>query len=122
MKAGWQNKRLADVLQKTETINPQHSPDVAFEYIDVSSVSNSTFQIEATQLLQGMNAPSRARKLVRTNDILFATIRPTLQRIAIVPESLDGQVCSTGYFVMRPKPEIDHRFLFYFLFHDNSFI
>ena len=85
----------------------------------MSSVSNKTFEIETTQCLKGKVAPSRARKLVRTNDIIFATIRPTLQRIAVVPEHLDKQVCSTGYFVLRPKQGIDHRFVFYSLFTEN---
>ncbi len=116
MKAGWQTKTFAEILQKTETVNPLNSPDTEFEYVDVSSVSNKTFSIEETQRLQGKDAPSRARRLIRTNDILFATIRPTLQRIAMVPEALDGQVCSTGYFVLRPKPEISPRFMFYALF------
>jgi len=116
MKKAWPTTTLGEVLQKTETINPLQSPEAEFDYIDVSSVSNETFQIEATQRLKGKDAPSRARKLVRENDILFATIRPTLRRIAVVPESLDKQVCSTGYFVLRPKPGVDHRFVFYFLF------
>ena len=119
MRTGWQTKTLGEVLQKTETVNPLQSPKAEFDYIDVSSVSNATFQIEATQRLKGKDAPSRARKLVRANDILFATIRPTLQRIAVVPEHLDKQVCSTGYFVLRPKPGVDHRFIFYSLFTEN---
>jgi type I restriction enzyme, S subunit len=116
MKKGWQTKALGEVLQKTDTVNPLQSPKAEFEYIDVSSVSNTTFQIEETQSLKGKDAPSRARRVVKANDIIFATIRPTLQRIAIVPEQLDNQVCSTGYFVLQPKPELDYRFLFYFLF------
>jgi type I restriction enzyme S subunit len=119
MTKGWDTKTLGDVLEKTETVNPLQSPTSTFKYIDVSSVSNATFQIEATQHLKGKDAPSRARKLVRANDILFATIRPTLQRIAIVPEHLDKQVCSTGYFVLRPKPGMDHRFIFYSLFTES---
>ena len=115
MKNAWPIKTLGEVLQKTETVNPLQSPQAEFDYIDVSSVSNATFQIEATQRLKGRDAPSRARKLVRANDILFATIRPTLQRIAIVPDHLDQQVCSTGYFVLRAKPGIDHRFIFHSL-------
>ncbi len=116
MKNGWQLKTLGEVLQKTATINPHQSPDAEFDYIDVSSVSNATFQIEQTQRLKGKDAPSRARRLVRVNDVLFATVRPTLRRIAVVPEHLDNQVCSTGYFVLRPKAGIDHRFVFYSLF------
>jgi len=116
VKAGWHVKTLGEVLEKTETLNPLQSPEAEFDYIDVSSVSNQRFRIEETQRLKGKDAPSRARRLVRANDILFATVRPTLQRIAIVPAELDKQVCSTGYFVLRPKPEIDHRFVFYSLF------
>lgn len=115
MKKGWQIRTLGDVLVKTETTDPTRSPSVEFDYIDVSSVSNETLTIQETQRLKGKDAPSRARRLVRANDVLFATIRPTLRRIAIVPEELDEQVCSTGYFVLRAKPEVDFRFIFYFL-------
>jgi type I restriction enzyme S subunit len=116
VKEGWRIKLLGDVLRKTETVNPAAFPEVEFDYVDVSSVSNETFEIEATQRLKGKDAPSRARRLVRAKDVLFATIRPTLKRIAVTPDYLDGQVCSTGYFVMRPNDEIDSRFLFYYLF------
>jgi restriction endonuclease S subunit len=112
----WQTKTLGEVLLKTETVNPALAPDVEFDYIDVSSVSNSTYAVEATQRLRGSEAPSRARRLVREGDVILATIRPTLKRIAVIPPELDQQVCSTGYFVLRPCSEIDHRFLFYYLF------
>jgi type I restriction enzyme, S subunit len=115
VKAGWQTKTLGEVLERTETFDPTRTPTTEFEYIDVSSVSNQTLTIQDTQCLIGKNAPSRARRLVKANDVLFATIRPTLRRIAIVPETLDQQICSTGYFVLRAKPEADHRYLFYFL-------
>ena len=116
MKAGWQTKTLGEVLEKTETVNPLQSPDTEFDYIDVSSVSNTTFEVEQTQRLKGKDAPSRARKLVKTNDVIFATIRPTLRRIAIVPPHLNQQVCSTGYFVLRPKSVLDYRYMYYWLF------
>jgi type I restriction enzyme, S subunit len=119
MKAGWQTKALGEVLEKTETVNPLQSPDTEFDYIDVSSVSNTTFEVEQTQRLQGKDAPSRARKLVKTNDVIFATIRPTLRRIAIVPPHLNQQVCSTGYFVLRPKSNLDHRYMYYWLFSEE---
>jgi len=111
--------KLIDVIHKTETINPQKNPDSGFEYIDVSSICNKRFVIQETSTVLGKDAPSRARKLVRTGDVLFATVRPTLKRIAQVPEYLDGQVCSTGYFVLRPKEFVEGKFLFYFLFTEH---
>lgn len=106
---------LEDVLVKSETVDPTRSPNVEFDYIDVSSVSKETLSIQETQKLLGKDAPSRARKAVKTNDVIFATIRPTLRRIAIVPEELNDQVCSTGYIVLRTKADFDHRWVFYFL-------
>lgn len=116
MKNGWKTLALDEVLQRTETVNPLETPGREFDYIDVSSVSNETFEIRETQRLKGKDAPSRARRLVRHNDVLFATVRPTLRRIAVVPPELDEQVCSTGYFVLRAGPSLDHKYLFYYMF------
>jgi len=121
MRAGWETKALGSVLVKTETVDPTKNPGKEFLYIDVSSVSNTSFAIENTTLLKGREAPSRARKLVRKDDIIFATVRPTLKRIALVPENLDRQVCSTGYFVLRADQTIQFKLLFYFL-QTDSFI
>ena len=115
MRKGWEIKMLGDVLQKTETIDPTRNPDKEFNYIDVSSVNNRNFTIENPTLLKGKDAPSRARKWIKTNDVIFATVRPTLKRIAIIPEDFNDQVCSTGYFVLRGKSIIDNKYLFYFL-------
>lgn len=113
---GWKEVSLGEICEKTETVDPRKTPRDEFEYVDVSSVSNETFTIGETQKLLGEDAPSRARRQIRSGDILFATIRPTLQRIAQVPEHLDGQVCSTGYIVLRPRPALDARFLMHSLF------
>jgi type I restriction enzyme S subunit len=112
---GWEVKKLGDILQKTETIDPTKNPDKEFIYIDVSSVNNETFSIEATTILKGKDAPSRARKLVKKNDIIFATVRPTLRRICLITEEYNNQVCSTGYFVLRAKENISHALIFYYL-------
>ena len=107
--------RICDIIEPLTTINPSKQPDVEIEYIDVSSVNRDTLCIQKTSNLLGSKAPSRARRLVRTGDVIFATVRPTLQRIAIIPETLDGAVCSTGYYVLRPKNEVLSRYLFYYL-------
>lgn len=119
MKAGWERKRLGELLQKTGTTDPTREPEKPFSYIDVSSVSNETFSITETSELLGKDAPSRARRIVRSGDVIFATIRPTLKRVAIVPDELDNAVCSTGYFVLRGGSKIDNGYLFYWLFSDE---
>jgi len=117
--AGWKVEKLGNVIQKTETINPLQTPNKEFIYIDVSSVNNKTLSIEETSLIKGKDAPSRARKLIKAGDVIFATVRPTLKRIAVIPEEYDNQVCSTGYFVFRGKEFINNKYLFYYLQTDS---
>lgn len=119
MKQGWEIKKLGDVLLKTETVDPTKNPNEEFIYLDVSSVNKETKAIENATVLFGKDAPSRARKLVRTNDVIFATVRPTHSRVTLITEEYDEQVCSTGYFVLRGRDFILNQYLFYFLLTDE---
>ncbi|MFO0478371.1 MAG: restriction endonuclease subunit S [Bacteroidota bacterium] len=112
---GWEEKTLGEVLVKTETVDPTKKPNEEFIYLDVSSVNKETKEIENVTVLLGKDAPSRARKLVRTNDVIFATVRPTHSRVALITEEYDEQVCSTGYFVLRAKEFLKNNLVYYFL-------
>ena len=111
----WVEKKLGEVLQKTETVNPKLKPEKEFIYLDVSSVNKETKKIEKITTLLGQDAPSRARKLVKTNDVIFATVRPTHSRVSIISDEFNNQVCSTGYYVLRPKDFLNSKFIYYFL-------
>ncbi len=112
---GWEEKKLGEVLVKTETVDPIKNPDTEFTYLDVSSVNKETKEIETPTLLLGKDAPSRAKKLIRTGDVIFATVRPTHSRVALISKEFDEQVCSTGYFVLRTKENVNNKIIFYFL-------
>jgi type I restriction enzyme S subunit len=115
LKMGWEEKKLGDVLVKTETVDPTKNPDTEFTYLDVSSVNKETKEIENPTILLGKDAPSRAKKMIKTGDVIFATVRPTHSRVALIPEEFDEQVCSTGYFVLRSKDIVNNKLIFYFL-------
>lgn len=69
----------------------------------------------------GKNAPSRARRIVRENDVIMSTVRPYLKAFAIVPKEYDGQICSTGFAVLRCKSGIViPKYLLYNLFMDRT--
>lgn len=110
----WSESKIGDLLLKTETIDPRKTPNKQFIYLDVSSVNKESKQIEEPTTLFGVNAPSRARKVIKTNDVIFATVRPTHARVAIIPDEFNNQVCSTGYFVMRAKSVLNPSMLFYY--------
>lgn len=112
----WQVMKLGDACQKTTLTNPCKKPNDLFTYIDVSSVSNESYRITSIKEILGKEAPSRARKLVQKEDVIFATVRPTLKRVAMIPLELDGQVCSTGFCVLRVVPEcLNATYLYFYL-------
>lgn len=51
----------------------------------------------------------------RGNDLLFARITPCLEngKVALLPEQIDAVGGSTEFLVVRPSPEIDPRFLYF---------
>jgi type I restriction enzyme S subunit len=87
----------------------------------VSGISNDFFIITSSNKIIGKKAPSRAKKTIKANDVIYATVRPYLKRIAIVPESLDNEICSTAFCVLRcQKKKLDPLFL-YFLVQSDYF-
>jgi len=117
---GWHEVKIQELTTRTKQRDPRKNPEEPFRYVDVSSVNNTLFKIENATDMYGAQAPSRARKEIKANDVLFATVRPTLKRIALVPNELDGQIASTGYCVLRPgQNKVIPAFLYHALLTDR---
>jgi len=111
-------KDVADVVD--ERRNPENNYDKLFKYVDIASINIHTGEIVRYHELFGDEAPSRARKVIKHNDIIISTVRPTRGAIAIVPKELDNQICSTGFCVIRPKKGIDPVYLHFALRLDST--
>ena len=103
---GWKWRRLGEVVTLTQQKRPDQMPDQPFTYVDIASVDNVSGVISSPKTLLGRDAPSRARKIICAHDVIFATTRPYLRNIALVPEMYDGQICSTGFCVLRARLEM----------------
>lgn len=120
MPKSWKSESIFNVVEKTKQIDPRKTPNISFKYIDVSGISNEFYKIIEYRTYNGSNAPSRARKLIQTNDVIFATVRPTLKRIAYVDEDYDGKICSTAFCVLRSKKNVlSSRYLYYCVQNDE---
>ena len=107
---------IADCVGKCQTWNPKSSGVGSFDYIDLSSVDKDTKSIASIERYECSDAPSRARQLVETDDVLVATVRPNLNGVALVNGAHHGMTASTGYCVLRPdKDKLDSRFLFHWV-------
>ena len=81
----------------------QTGPTSDFLYVDISSIDRETKKITAAKNLTLSQAPSRARQVLKSGDVLVSMTRPNLNAVALVPKSLEGAIGSTGFHVLRSK-------------------
>ena len=96
---------ISEVTERTTNIKWRETSE-RHQYIDLTSVSVDTKKIIETTEVKASNAPSRAQKLVKKDDVLFATTRPTQMRYCLIDEEYDGADASTGYCVLRVKRDV----------------
>ncbi|HET1282486.1 TPA: restriction endonuclease subunit S, partial [Streptococcus pneumoniae] len=97
----------------------QNKPEKSFRYIDTSSIDRkkNIINYKNLQYLSPEQAPSRARKLVSQNSVLFSTVRPYLKNIAIVRELKEYLIASTAFIVLDTL--LNETYLKYYLLSDN---
>src|SRR3989344_7596110 len=114
--AQWEEKELGEICEKISNIKWGHDTNKDFKYIDLTSVSREDFSIAETKEINSKNAPSRAKKVVKADDIIFGTTSPTLMRVTLIPAEFNNHICSTGFAVLRAKKErVLQQFIYYFI-------
>ncbi|MFL0204084.1 restriction endonuclease subunit S [Tenacibaculum maritimum] len=106
-------KSLGEVVLKTSNIKWSDT-DKTYRYIDLSSVCRDKNVITKTTEIRKKNAPSRAKKIVLQNDVIFATTRPTQMRLCLITEEYSNDIASTGYCVLSPdKKSVLPKWIFF---------
>ena len=110
----WHTHAIRSVCVPTQQRDPSEEVEVAFRYVDIGGIDRTHKRITESSLLLGGEAPSRARKVIQTDDVIVSTVRPNLNAVAMVPGELDGQIASTGFCVLRANRElVEPRYLFH---------
>lgn len=98
-----------------DTLKESTPSDFAFEYVDISNVTEGDISDDLESLTFG-TAPSRARRLAQPDDVIISTVRTYLRAIARVGAAEFQRVYSTGFAVLRPvEGAVDPRYLAYIL-------
>src|SRR2546426_10349688 len=107
---------IGNLVNRVKQCDPVKLGRDWISYLDIAAVDNDAKRVVVPQRIRAKEAPSRARQIVRGEDIILSTVRPNLNTVAVVPKQLDGEVASTGFCVLRTDPvRLDARYLFYFL-------
>ncbi len=109
----WGLVRLGEITYN----HGQKTPTEDFSYIDIGSIDNEHQKLNMTDnIIKAKDAPSRARKIVKRGDVLYATVRPYLHNLCIIDRDFDKEpIASTGFAVLSCINGVYNKFLFYYL-------
>lgn len=100
---GWTHTKIGDFCLYNDSTLSVRDKFKTIEYLDTGNITNN--EIEDIQLLdlEFDEIPSRAKRKVKHNDIIFSTVRPNLKHFGILKNTNENMIVSTGFTVLHTK-------------------
>jgi type I restriction-modification system DNA methylase subunit len=89
----------------------KNSSDV-IKYVQYTDIDPVFGIIKSYTEMEVLEAPSRAKIVIKTGDILIPKLKQSSDKIAIVTKEFDGCVATNGFKVIRPKEGKDSELVF----------
>ena len=98
---GWRMGTLGEIAEiNTDNISAKDEFK-EIRYLDSSSVTQNVFdEYQIFNVLQD-EIPSRAKRKVKHNDIVYSTVRPNLKHYGIIKDDVENVIVSTAFAVIR---------------------
>ena len=98
--AEWQTVRLREIVKTNQST---YSPKENWQFVNYLDTGNIT--MNKIDEIQNINTakdklPSRARRKVKTNSIIYSTVRPNQLHYGIIKKQPDNFLVSTGFTVI----------------------
>lgn len=119
----WTREPIRKLISKLKVKreDPKNSNKI-YDYVSISDVDNDLKRITDFTPVDNSDAPSRARQLLQTNDILVSTVRPNLNAVAIYKGGLSNPIASTGFCILRPNVDKINPFYLFQISQSNFFV
>lgn len=98
---GWRPGTLLDLAELNQHSWTKLNAPEAVEYIDLTSVKANVF--EQPRHLSFSEAPSRARRALKSGDTIVGTVRPGNRSFGFIATATPGLTASTGFAVLSPQ-------------------
>lgn len=106
-------RKLKELVEiNSESITKNYNESI-INYLDTSNITNG--KIDSIVEMNIKDAPSRAKRIVRENDIIYSTVRPNLCHYGILRKTCKNMIVSTGFVVLRCKKEILPEYLYAYI-------
>lgn len=103
-------KILTEVIENVPArFSPYAKPNESFMYVELANINSSIGIINGFSKVLGKEAPSRARRVLKTGDVIVSSVEGSLEKTALVDKEQENHLASTGFFQFRSKeilPEV----------------
>ena len=118
-KEQWQEVRLGEMIKTNCKSIDKNYPYNMVQYLDTGSITDN--KIESFQQFDLVDLPSRAKRLVQDNDIIYSLVRPIQRHFGFIKNPRKNLIVSTGFCTITTYQNIlDSKFLYYFLTFDET--
>ena len=116
MPQGWTPTRIGNICKTNQRTYSVAEKWPFVNYLDTGNITeNRVGDIQHIVIGQDI-LPSRARRKVAVDDIIYSTVRPNQRHYGIVRDVLPNMLVSTGFTVITvDKEKADSDFLYYYL-------
>ena len=114
--SNWKTIRLGDIIKTNQnTYSPKENWKFV-NYLDTGNITMNRVQEIQYFVTDKDKLPSRARRKVKTNDIIYSTVRPNQLHYGIIKEQPDNFLVSTGFVVIEiDSEEVIPDYIYYVL-------
>lgn len=114
---GWVKTILKEIIEINTSSIGRNFEYTKILYLDTGSITEN--RIDSLQEYSISDAPSRAKRLVKHQDIVYSTVRPNQRHFGFILNPKENLVVSTGFSVITARKEkACPKFLYYFLTQD----
>ena len=106
-------KRIKEIAYINKECLNNKSNIKYINYLDTANITKG--KIDSIVKIDINEIPSRAKRIVKKNDIVYSTVRPNLCHYGILRDICENMVVSTGFCVLSCKPYINPEYLYGFL-------
>jgi len=111
-KDDWEEVAVGDFVKTNVSTLKKDTTLQTIQYLDTSSLTKG--KIDTFQELDLTEAPSRAKRIVKHNDVLISTVRPNQKHYGIIKNPTEDIIVSTGYCVISCE-KINPHFIYILL-------
>ena len=120
--AEWEKIRLGDVCRtNADTYSPKEKWDFV-NYLDTGNIINNTIDSIQFIELKNMKLPSRAKRKVKTDSIIYSTVRPNQRHFGIIKSQPENFLVSTGFVVIDVDTNVLNADFLYYLLTQNTLV